>query len=315
MSGKDAVEKTLESYNDVFSDIVNGLLFHGRQLIREDELTDAQSFSMYKADGKHLGQDRDVAKYWQKGQIRLSFIGLENQTRPDSKMPVRVINYDAAAYRAQLRDDGPGELYPVLTLVLYFGIKERWGRVRTLKGCLKKLPPELEPYVSDYGVNVFELAWLDDETVGAFKSDFRDVVEFLRCERTHSRYTGTERQLRHIQEVLALMKLLTADNTFDVIEPEIIKKNMQAGGTANMSYVIQMIRREGFVDGKKQGFADGEKQGFADGEKQGFADGRDTVYALLADLQAKGQTEELARVLSDKSYMEQLLESRRVASR
>ena len=82
-----------------------------------------------------------------------------------------------------------------------------------------------------------------------------------------------------------------------------------------MSYVIQMIRREGFADGKKQGFADGEKQGFADGEKQGFADGRDTVYALLADLQAKGQTEELARVLSDKSYMEQLLESRRVASR
>ena len=78
-----------------------------------------------------------------------------------------------------------------------------------------------------------------------------------------------------------------------------------------MSYVIQMIRDEGFANGEKQGFANGEKQGFANGEKQGFADGRDTVYTLLADLQAAGKTDELTRVLSDKGYMEQLLEARR----
>lgn len=125
MGQRDAVEKTLESYNDVFADIVNGLLFHGQDVVREQDLTDAQSFSIYKADGKHLSQDRDVAKYWQKGQIRLSFIGMENQTQPDSRMPVRVINYDAAAYRAQLRDDVPDELYPVVTLVLYFGTEKR----------------------------------------------------------------------------------------------------------------------------------------------------------------------------------------------
>ena len=217
MGEKDTVERTLESYNDVFADIVNGLLFHGKQVVMEDDLTDAQSFSMYKADGKHLNQDRDVSKFWQKGQIRLSFIGLENQTRPDSKMPVRVINYDAAAYRAQLRDDGPDVLYPVLTLVLYFGTEERWGKVKTLKDCLKEMPAELEPYISDYGINVFELAWLDDETVVSFQSDFRDVVEFLRCERMHSRYTGTDRQLRHVHEVLALMSLLTADKSFSDI--------------------------------------------------------------------------------------------------
>lgn len=307
MGQKDAVEKTLESYNDVFADIVNGLLFHGKEVVREQDLTDAQSFSIYKADGKHLGQDRDVAKFWQEGQIRLSFIGMENQTKPDSRMPVRVINYDAAAYRAQLRDDGPDELYPVLTLVLYFGTEERWGKRRKLKDCLKNMPPELEPYISDYGINVFELAWLDDETTASFKSDFCDVVEFLRCERTRSRYTGTDRQLRHVQEVLDLMKLLTADNSFDDIGAEIIERNLKTGGMTNMSYVIQMIREEG----EKQGFANGEKLGFVNGEKQGFADGRDTVYTLLADLQAAGKTDELTRVLSDRNYMEQLLAARR----
>ena len=51
MGAKDITEKTLEAYNDVFSDIVNGLLFHGKQLVQEDMLTDAQPVSMYKADG------------------------------------------------------------------------------------------------------------------------------------------------------------------------------------------------------------------------------------------------------------------------
>ncbi|MCR5620388.1 MAG: Rpn family recombination-promoting nuclease/putative transposase [Treponema sp.] len=139
MGEKDVLEKTLESYNDVFADIVNGFLFHGAQVIKEEDLTDAQTFSMYKEDKKHKSQDRDVAKYWQKGSIRLSFIGLENQTEPDADMPLRVISYDGAAYRAQLNDDSSEDLYPVLTLVLYFGTKKRWKAARTLKGRLRNI--------------------------------------------------------------------------------------------------------------------------------------------------------------------------------
>ena len=52
MAEKDITEKTLEAFNDVFADIVNGLLFKGEQVIQECALTDAQPFSMYKADGK-----------------------------------------------------------------------------------------------------------------------------------------------------------------------------------------------------------------------------------------------------------------------
>jgi hypothetical protein len=49
---KDITEKTLVSYNDVFSDIVNGLLFEGRPVVKPDALSDAAPYSMYKADGK-----------------------------------------------------------------------------------------------------------------------------------------------------------------------------------------------------------------------------------------------------------------------
>ena len=40
MGEQDITEKILESYNDVFADIVNVLLFNGEQIIRPDELVD-----------------------------------------------------------------------------------------------------------------------------------------------------------------------------------------------------------------------------------------------------------------------------------
>ena len=52
MADKDITEKTLESCNDVFADIMNVYLFHGRQQIEEQELENAQPKSYYKADGK-----------------------------------------------------------------------------------------------------------------------------------------------------------------------------------------------------------------------------------------------------------------------
>lgn len=40
MGQKDIAEKILEAYNDVFSDIVNVLLFNGEQVLKENELED-----------------------------------------------------------------------------------------------------------------------------------------------------------------------------------------------------------------------------------------------------------------------------------
>ena len=52
MGDKDVTEKILESYNDVFSDIVNVLLFKGEEILAADELEDQAPRAAYKADGK-----------------------------------------------------------------------------------------------------------------------------------------------------------------------------------------------------------------------------------------------------------------------
>lgn len=80
MGEKDITQKTLESYNDVFADILNVLLFNGKPVVDPNDLEDQNPHSFYKADGKVRELVRDVAKRWKKFNIRIACIGFENQT-------------------------------------------------------------------------------------------------------------------------------------------------------------------------------------------------------------------------------------------
>ena len=81
MAEKDISEKILLSFNDVFADIVNGLLFDGKQVISAGDLEEQSPRAAYKADGKIREIERDVAKRWIKNNIQIACLGLENQTR------------------------------------------------------------------------------------------------------------------------------------------------------------------------------------------------------------------------------------------
>ena len=50
MGQKDITEKLLEDYNDVFADIINGLIFNGEQRILPESLENTQVHSQYKAE-------------------------------------------------------------------------------------------------------------------------------------------------------------------------------------------------------------------------------------------------------------------------
>ena len=78
---KDITEKRLESYADVFADIVNVLLFDGVRLIQPQDLLDSLPHSVYKGTDKKIhDEERDIAKFWKQGNIDIAFVGLENQT-------------------------------------------------------------------------------------------------------------------------------------------------------------------------------------------------------------------------------------------
>lgn len=95
MGQKDITEKLLEDYNDVFADIINGLIFNGEQRILPESLENTQVHSQYKAeDGKVHELERDVAKYWKDKKVELAICGIENQSSVEKNMPFRIVGYD-----------------------------------------------------------------------------------------------------------------------------------------------------------------------------------------------------------------------------
>ena len=162
MSEKDITEKHLMELEDIFADVVNVLLFNGEQVILPNSLKNGLTKSQYKADDNKIHeQERDVIKFWEDGGINIAIFGLENQTKIDKDMPLRVLNYDGQNYRSQLLNKNQLTRYPVITLVLYFG-EERWTKPKSLFEVLD-IPEKLKPFVNDYKINVFEIAYLTQE--------------------------------------------------------------------------------------------------------------------------------------------------------
>ena len=215
LAEKDISEKTLEAYNNVFADIVNVLLFDGEPVVDEDQLTDASPISQYKADDKLHEQKRDVSKFWNHSNVRLALYGVENQTKVEADMPLRVISYDGAAYRAQLLDAKRTERFPVVTLILYFGEPE-WVKPKSLLECLE-IPEKLKPYVNDYRIHVFDIPRLEQETVRKFKSDFRIVAEYFTQMHRTGEYVPETEYPEHVHEVLQLLSVMAGDHRFEEI--------------------------------------------------------------------------------------------------
>ena len=248
MAEKDITEKNLEALNDVFADIVNVLLFKGEQVINEKDLEADTTKSMFKADGKIHEQERDVSKFWKNGEIRISILGIENQTAQDSDMPLRVISYDGASYKQQLLDKKQKKRYPVATLVLYFGTEEKWSKAKHLYDCFE-VPEKLKPFVNDYKINVFNIACLSPKTISMFKSDFKIIAEYFRAKRLNQKYKGSQEKLKHANETLKMFSALTGDNSFEKVYNE---SNFKKGGIT-MCDVVKRIRDDGRTEGRIEG--------------------------------------------------------------
>ncbi len=268
MAQKDITAKTLESYNDVFADIVNGFLFDGEKVISPDELTPADTFSQYKAEGKIREQERDVSKFWRKMDIQLAFIGIENQSVPDKYMPLRVFSYDGAAYRSQLNpnaDQTTVNHYPVITLVLYFGTKD-WTYGKSLYDCFD-IPDKLKPFVNNYTMNFYSMKDIAPESIQNFTSDFKTIAEFFfKMNHRDSNTRFSDRKLDHPEETLDLISVFSGDERFRQKYNESIHQEIK-GGVA-MGEFYDRILAEGEAKGRIEGVAEGRIEGRIEGRAE-----------------------------------------------
>lgn len=290
-SAPDKVEKLLEDYADVFADIINVLVFDGEEVVKQENLRDGPAASIFKAaEGNYRQKDRDVMKYDTQNGIAFTVYGLENQTKTNRLMPMRVMGYDYAAYeknareiKAQNKAEGheadfaeeiwpDQKLMPVITLVLYFGMEE-WDGGKSLYDLID-IPERLMPFIPNYPINLVQVAFLPDETIAKFKSDFRVVAEFFRAKRL-----GKEKELLynsskkwdHVPEIMDFLQTFTSDKRYGEIKEIMVQESRK--GEVKMCTLMDALLKEGEVKGE------------AKGEKKGYIKGR---FEALEGLASKG---------------------------
>ena len=314
MGTKDKTTRRLEAYNDVFADIINVLVFNGERRVLEDDLADVDTKSEFVADNKGLrSQDRDIAKFWESQNIRFALFGLENQSVPNTMMPLRIYSYNGASYKAQIISSKPKACeqigtcirtnkkaarrsrakqpyYPVLTLVLYFGLTP-WNAPKTLYEAVQ-IPEEMKPFIPDLPINLVEVAWLEDEVIDTFQSDFKVVAKFfkqLRLRGETSLDMNDPSLSQTITHFLDLMRLMSAYSHDPRFEAEALK--LPPAKERNMLAVLTKL----------------EDKGRKEGEKKGRIEGFNTLNRVYESLLNHGRQDDLIRAIQDPEYQKQIM--------
>lgn len=260
MNKNDHVEKLLEDCNDVFADIYNTLLFR-KPLLKEDFLQFGPTESIYKNDSNATAeQRRDVLKIYQ-NQVNLviSSFGIENQSSYDKYMPIRIMGYDAGSYNQQVKNvEKKKVIYPVITIVLNFSNRP-WKEIKDLHSLLT-IPDELKPFVKNYEITVFDIAFLEDDVINEFTSDFKAIARFFKDRRLNKNALADNTvELKYPSAVTEFLAVFTNDSWYRDIN-DLIMESQKKGERITMCNVAQAIAEKGIEKGISQGIEQGRAE-------------------------------------------------------
>ena len=103
-------------------------------------------------------------------------------------------------------------------------------------------------YVNDLKINVFEIAWLTDEQISMFKSDFKIVANFFVKKRRNKNYNPDDKtQIRHSDAVLKMLSAVTGDVKYENIPSD------GKGKVNNMCEVAERLTQQGREEGREEG--------------------------------------------------------------
>lgn len=195
MGQKDLTQKNLEYYPDVFADTVNALLYGGKQVLSPNDLQPAPTETLYPGNEKSLrNQFHDVSKY------------------------------EGAVYREQC-DKKVKEIYPVISLVLYWG-RNSWRAAKSTREFFKKkeLAEEVQSHIDDIKLYVYNMRNLPKEVRMRFTSDMRIVVD---CLAERGEYKPTNQPILHTEAFLLMMCALTGDYRYEWLISHMEKKEKE----------------------------------------------------------------------------------------
>ena len=240
----------LMKHNDVFAGILNAILFEGSPVITPEEIEDRHSGPSYSADSLQCLYP-NTAKICRKCHVTLYEAGYGDAAEINCDTVFRAAVSEAEDYLYQLETSD--DVVPVVTFVLYFGTKP-WDAPVTLREAVQ-IPEDLEPYFSDYRLNVIDILHMSEEEVKKYKGDFGFLIRGMR-DISRKVYDSREMYyLKHVREVLQIM------NEFSIgIFENTVQSEMKEGYYSMISVLSEeekeKIRREYLAEGKAEGKAE-----------------------------------------------------------
>ena len=136
-------------------------------------------------------------------------------------------------------------------------------------------------------MHVFEVAWLTEEQIIHFRSDFKVVANFFVQKRKNRDYIPDDpTEIRHVDEVLKLLQVMTGDKRYE----EIFRKKKK--GVRSMCDVAERLEQMGIA----KGIEIGRSEGRTEGKIEGTVEGKILVYRNLC---REGFDEKEARRLTE----------------
>ena len=254
---KDRTEKLFIVENEVFCDIFNAICFDGRKVIKEKEIVDAPVAGAFKYEGKVRGIDSDVSKYYRNANLNIALLTIENQSTLDSRMPLRVIGYEGARYNVQYLNRAK-YIYPVITIILNFNTHDRWSAPKSLKECFKNnYPVELDEYINDYKIHVVDVAFLEENEINKFNSDFRMIADYYYQKRNKGNYDEYSKQvLKYPHQAFCMLSVLTGDNSFEIAYND-YEETHKDDKEVTMEKILDTLMNKGRLEGEARGEARG----------------------------------------------------------
>ena len=244
-NASDTTCKQLLRDGECFADLCNALYFHGRQVIKPENLisqeNDVSTLIGKEALPMETKRYRDIVR---KASINGEYmiIGVEHQSTLDKNMIIRILNYDAQLYINQV--ESGKEVRPVGSFVFYTGDKE-WSYPKSLKESLK-IPPEMEEYINDWKLPVLELKKMDPQILKSKR--LKEVVEI-----SQSMLEGDYEKLRTNRMISVENYKMAAILTHTDIKEEDLPEGDEINMCKAMDQLFQRMRNEGEVLGIEKG--------------------------------------------------------------
>lgn len=265
----DTILKNFWKDNARFADLFNAILFNGENVIKPEELeeadTDLSTVLKFNSHADTLQKVLDVVKKSAHG-VDFVVLGLENQQKVHYGMPLRVMLGDALGYLKEYQEisgnnkkEGKWKnseeflsgfckedrLHPMVTICIYYG-ENIWDGPMSLKDMLN-IPENLCSVVNDYRMNFIQV-W--DSGQFNFKNpDVRTVFEVSRniFKREYNKITDVYKN-REIDSELGLV-IGAITESKELINQALERK----GGRMNMCKALEELKLEGMEKGIEKG--------------------------------------------------------------